>query len=164
MRLLRDRLQIITTVQTIAIAIHVIDTHMRMMCIFDVQQVATLFDVVATTEQHVHFFQGDFLRLRDEEPDEEGEENVDASEEVECVAGRVLVGLRLWEWGWRGDLQAAVVEEGWEELLQDGVCDVLHLRTHAHGLRTYVHGEDLGRPNPDGGSPRWLIEEDEEEK
>jgi hypothetical protein len=50
-----------------------------------------------------------------------------------------------------------VVKEDGEELLEDGVGDVLGLRSHTNGLGANVHGENLGRPNPHSGTPRWFV-------
>lgn len=61
-------------------------------------------------------------------------------------------------------LQSTVIKEGGEELLEDGVGDVLHLRGHAESLSADIHGEDFCGPNPSGCSPCWLVEEDEEEE
>lgn len=62
------------------------------------------------------------------------------------------------------NLQTTLSQENREELVEYEIGHVLPLRTHADGLRTHIHGEDLGRPNPGRGSPRWLIEEDEQEE
>lgn len=62
--------------------------------------------------------------------------------------------LRLWSYR----------EESWEELVHNKVGDVLGLRRHADSLSTNVHGEHFGGPDPDGGTPRGLVEEDEEEE
>ena len=108
------------------------------MSILDTKQVTTLLDVVAATEQNINLFHGNLLGLGDEEPDKEGEQEVDAGEHVEGV-------------------EAAVLQEGGKELLEDGVGDVLGLRGHTDGLSADVHGEDFGGPNPDGRSPGWLV-------
>lgn len=55
-------------------------------------------------------------------------------------------------------------QEKREELVDDQVGDVLGLRSHADGLGTNVHGEDLSGPDPDGGTPGRLVEENEEEQ
>lgn len=98
----------------------------------------TLGDVVGTAEQSVDLFKGDLLGLGNEEEDKDCQQEVDTGEEVEGV-------------------EAIVVEEDGEELLEDGVGDVLSLRSHTHSLRANVHRENLGRPNPDCGTPRWLV-------
>lgn len=54
---------------------------------------------------------------------------------------------------WGRDVQAAISIEGGEELVEDSLSYVLHLRAHAYGLRTDVHGENLGGPNPCRGAP-----------
>lgn len=64
----------------------------------------------------------------------------------------------------RCDLQFFISQKGREELLEDGVGNVLHLRTHADGLCSYIHGEDFSSPNPGRRSPRWFVEEYEEEE
>ena len=107
---------------------------MRVMRIFHTEQIASLGDVVAASEQSVDFLQTDLFGLGDHEPDEDGEQEVDAREHVEGV-------------------EAALVEEGGEELLDDRVGDVLGLRGHADGLGAHVHAEDLGRPDPGRCAP-----------
>lgn len=62
--------------------------------ILDAHDVATLLDVVDTTECCVHLFEHDALGLGDEEVDEGGEEDVDAGEHVEGVEAAFL-GLML---------------------------------------------------------------------
>jgi hypothetical protein len=50
-----------------------------------------------------------------------------------------------------------VLQENGEELLHNTVDNVLRLRTHAHSLRAYVHGEDFGREDPNSGAPTGLV-------
>lgn len=50
-------------------------------------------------------------------------------------------------------LEALVVEEDGEELREDRVGDILHLRTHTNRLGTNIDREDLGSPDPDSGTP-----------
>lgn len=85
------------------------------------------------------------FRFRDEEPDECSQHEIYGGEEPEGV-------------------EAFALEEGREELLEDGVGHVLHLRGHADGLGADVHAEDLGGPDPGGSAPGGLVEEDEEEQ
>jgi len=115
------------------------------MHILNMHQVASLLDMIGASEENIHFFKRYFLGLRDEEEDEDGEENINASEEKEGV-------------------ETTIVQESWEELLQDGVGYVLHLRAHTHSLCAHIHGKNFSGPNPYGGSPRWLVEEDKEEE
>jgi hypothetical protein len=37
--------------------------------------------------------------------------------------------------------------------LEDGVCDVLSLRSHTDSLSTNIHGKDFRCPNPNSGTP-----------
>lgn len=97
-----------------------------------------LCDVVGTTEESINLLEGDLLSLRDEEEDKDRQQEVDTRKEVEGV-------------------EPIVVKEDGEELLEDGVGDVLGLRGHTDGLGANVHGENLGRPDPDGCTPRWLV-------
>ena len=55
-------------------------------------------------------------------------------------------------------LQSTLGKEGREELLQDGVADVLHLGAHSDSLSLDVHG-----PDPYCCSPGGLVEQNEEE-
>lgn len=102
-------------------------------------------DVAGTAKELVHLLERDALCLRDEEDDVADEQAVDASKHVEGV-------------------EPAVLEEEREELLDDGVGDVLRLPGHADALGAHVEREDLGGPDPGDGAPRGLVEEDEEEE
>lgn len=106
---------------------------------------STALDVACSAEELVHLLERDALRLGDEEDDVADEQAVDTREHVEGV-------------------EAAVLEEEWEELLDDGVGDVLRLPGHADTLCADVEREDLGAPDPGDGAPRGLVEEDEEEE
>ncbi len=85
--------------------------------------------MISSAEKDVDLFQRDLFRFRDEEEHEETEEDIHGEEKEEGV-------------------EALVFEEGGEELLEDRVGYVLHLRGHAHGLGAHVHREDLGGPDP----------------
>lgn len=108
------------------------------MGIFNAEKVSALFNVILATKQSVDLFQGDLLGLRNAKPDEYCKEKVDTGKHVEGV-------------------EAAVVEEGREELLDYGIGNVLSLRGHTDSLGSNVHGENFGGPNPGGGTPRWLV-------
>lgn len=105
---------------------------------------ATL-DMACSAEELVHLLERDTLCLGDEEDDVADEQAVDSREHVEGV-------------------EAAVLEEEREELLDDGVGDVLRLPGHADALGAHVERENLGAPDPGDGAPRGLVEEDEEEE
>lgn len=111
----------------------------------DAEDLAALLDVVGAAEQDVDLLEADAPRLGHEEVDEDGEQDVGRHEEEEA-------------------LEPLVVEEDGEELLEDGVADVLHLRAHADGLGAHVDREHLGRPDPRRRAPRRLVEEGEEEQ
>lgn len=68
----------------------VVDSNVRMMRVFDMQQVSTLLDVVLATEQRVDLFEADLLGFRDEEPDEDRKQEVDAGKAVKGVARKYL--------------------------------------------------------------------------
>lgn len=108
----------------------------------DPQHLRALLGVVGAAEQLVHLLERDLLGLGDEEVDKDAEDDVHGHEEEEAV--EPLVG-----------------EEGGEELLEDCVCDVLHLGAHADGLGADVDGEDFGGPHPGCCAPCWLVEEDD---
>lgn len=57
-----------------------------------------------------------------------------------------------------------VRRESREELLKDGVADVLHPRTHPHSLCSDVDRENLCNPVPCRRAPRRLVEEREQEE
>ena len=84
------------------------------------EHLCSLVDVVDAAEQDVDLLERDLLGLGDEEPDEDKEDNVHAHEEEEA-------------------LETDVVEESREELVEDGIGDVLRLRAHTHGLGADVH-------------------------
>lgn len=109
------------------------------------QHLRALVDVVGTTKEHINLLKRDPLRLGYEPPHKGCEADVHRHEEEHA-------------------LQALLLEEDGEELVEDGLGDVLRLRAHPHRLGAHVHGEDLGRPNPDRGAPAGLVEEDEEKE
>jgi hypothetical protein len=106
---------------------------------------ATALDVAGAAEELVHFLKRDTFSLWDEEDDIADEQAVDAREHIEGV-------------------EPAVLEEEREELLHDGVGNVLRLPSHAYTLGPHVEREDFGAPDPGDGAPGWLVEEDEEEQ
>ena len=65
---------------------------------------------------------------------------------------------------WKDESGKHTGQEGGEELLNNGVGNVLHLRAHADSLGAHVHGEHLGGPDPGSGAPGGLVKEDEEEQ
>jgi len=73
------------------------------------QDLSTLLNMILATKQDVDFLKRDLARFGDEEPDEDAETDVDAAEEPEGV-------------------EALSLEEYGEELLEDHVGYVLHLR------------------------------------
>lgn len=80
---------------------------------------SALNDVVGATKDGIHLFEADLLGLRYEEPHEGSQEDVDTSEHVE-------------------DVKPTVLEEDGEELLDNGVDDILGLGAHADSLSTDV--------------------------
>jgi len=76
--------------------------------IFDLQKISSLLNMVGTTEECIHLLKGDFLGLGNEEPDEGSKAEVDACKEIEGI-------------------KAAISKEGREELLEDGVRNILRL-------------------------------------
>lgn len=115
------------------------------MLVVDTHDLASLLDVVGAAKEHINLLQRNLLRLGDEEVHEHAQDHVHSHEEEEA-------------------LEALVGEEGGEELLENGVGDVLHLRAHADGLGADVDGEDLGGVHPRGRAPGRLVEEGEEEQ
>lgn len=99
-----------------------------------VDEILSSGDVVGAAEEGVDLLERHLLGLGNEEVHEHREKHVDAREEIERV-------------------ESVVLEKQREELLEDRVGDVLRLRRHAHCLGTYVHRENLGRPDPDCGTP-----------
>lgn len=121
----------------------------------------------SSTEQNVYLFQRHILRFRDEEPHIEEEQHADGAEHVHsgikcqprtpskrgCRARKVF-NLRI---------KALICQEEREDLLQNGIRDILRLRRDGDGLVAHVHAEDLTCPNPGRGAPRRLEEEGEQE-
>lgn len=128
-----------------SILVGVVRANVSVMRILDVKQVSTLLGVVGTTEKNINFLKSDGLGLRNEEPDKEQEEYIRCHKKEE----RFRSGIGV---------------ESWEELVEDTLSNVLHLRAHADGLGSNVHGENLRCPNPSGRAPRWLVEEDKQEQ
>ena len=85
------------------------------------------------------------LEKDSQEPHKRRKTQIDAREEIKRV-------------------KVVVLQERRKKLLKDGIGHVLRLARHAHRLRAHVHGEDLGRPDPDRRAPRGLVEEGEEEE
>jgi hypothetical protein len=54
----------------------------------------TLFDVIGSTEENIHFLEGDFAGFWDEEDNVKGEDEVDYCEEEECFAVMLLALLQ----------------------------------------------------------------------
>ena len=98
----------------------------------------TLNNMVLTAKDGVHLLEANLLSLWDAEPNEDSKQHIDSGEHVEGV-------------------EALVLQEDGEELLDDGVDDVLALGAHANGLRTDVHGEDLSSEDPDGRAPGGFV-------
>lgn len=109
------------------------------------QHLRALVDVVGSAKEDVHLLKRHHLGLGNQKVDEDDEQEIDGHEEEEA-------------------LEARVVKEQREELVEDGLGDVLCLRAHTHGLGTHIHTEDFGGPDPGCGTPGWLVEEDEEEE
>lgn len=66
-----------------------------MMGILDMQDMATLLNMVLATEELVDFFEADSSSLWDEEPDEKAKKDVHGEEEVEGFAVRLISFLLL---------------------------------------------------------------------
>lgn len=99
---------------------------MRLLCGADAEHLGALIDVVRATEKDVDLLKWYLLRLRDEEVDENGEDEVDRHEEEQA-------------------LEPGVGQEGGEELLEDSVGDILHLGAHSDGLSANVHARKQRR-------------------
>jgi hypothetical protein len=104
----------------------------------NLQYIAPLLHMITPPKQNINLLQTDLLRLGNKEINKTRQQEIDAREHVESV-------------------EAAVVEEDGEELLDDCVGDILRLGGHADGLGADVHGEDFGGPDPDGGAPGGFI-------
>lgn len=61
-------------------------------CVVDAHEIATFVYVVGSTEHGVHLFQHHTLCFWDEEVDEDGKQDVDASEHVEGIETTILQG------------------------------------------------------------------------
>lgn len=101
--------------------------------------------MVRSAEEYIDLLKWNLLGLGNEEVNERGETDVDGHKEKHALEPRV-------------------VEEQWEELVEDSLRDILSLGAHANCLCANVGTEDLGGPDPGGGAPRGLVEEDEEEQ
>jgi len=62
-----------------------VTTNVCVVSIFDLEEISSLLNMVNTTEESIHLLERDFLGLRNEKPDKNGEEEVDASKEVEGI-------------------------------------------------------------------------------
>ena len=102
------------------------------------QHLPTDHNMIIASKQPIHLLQHDQLGLREKQPHEQRQPEIDAREHVEGV-------------------EAAVLQEDGEELLADQVGDVLGLRGHADGLGAHVDGEDLRGVDPDCGAPGGFV-------
>lgn len=93
-----------------------------------------LSNVVGAAKQRIDLLERDLLSLRNEEEDEYCQQEIDSSKHVECV-------------------EATVIQEDGEKLLENSVGNILRLRSHTNGLSANVHREDFGSPNPNGSTP-----------
>ena len=100
--------------------------------------------MISSTKNDIHLLKRDALRLGNEEVNKDGEKDVDRHEKEET-------------------LQTFSGEECREELLENGVGNVLTLRCHTNSLGSDVGGEDFAGPHPGSGAPGWLVEETGEE-
>jgi hypothetical protein len=98
----------------------------------------TLNNMIRATKDSVHLLETNLLGLGHKEPHKRREQHVDAGKHVEGV-------------------EALILEEHGEELLDNAVDDVLGLRAHAYGLRADVHGEDFGSEDPDCCAPGGFV-------
>jgi len=64
---------------------------------------------------------------------------------------RISSGSRSWKYG--STYKTTVVVKCGEELVENDLRNILHLRAHPNGLGSNVHGEDFGSPNPSRSSP-----------
>lgn len=143
------------------ISTQVINANVSMMRILDMQQIASLLSMIGAAEEHIDFLERHTFGLWDEEPDKDGEEDIGSHEEEERFPIAKLAPFP--PISGKNDLQSTIRIKRREELVEDALGDVLHLRAHSHGLRSDVHGENLGSPNPSRGTPGWFVEENEEE-
>ena len=109
-----------------------------MVSILNPHHLSTVIDVVLAAEQSINLLEHDSPSLGDKEVNKQRQEYVYPGEHIEGV-------------------ESTVLQEGGEELLDDGVGDVLGLRGHAHGLGADVHTENLRGPDPHGSAPRWFV-------
>ena len=111
-----------------------------MLRIIHAHNIRALLHMIHAAKQRIHVLQRHLPCLRNPQPDKHRQSKVDASKKEKGV-------------------ETAFGEEAREELLEDGVDDVLSLRGHADGLGADVEGEDFGGPDPDCGAPGWFVEE-----
>jgi hypothetical protein len=62
-----------------------ISTNVCVVSIFDLEEISSLLNMVGTTEESIHLLERDSLGLRNEKPDKDGEEYVNAGKEVEGI-------------------------------------------------------------------------------
>jgi hypothetical protein len=55
------------------------------MCIFDVQKICSLFDMIGCAKENVDFFEGYLPGFWDQEPNEDSETKVDSEEEEKSI-------------------------------------------------------------------------------
>lgn len=97
-------LDILNVNGTLLVVAAVLDLH----CLLVRENLLTVRDMVGAAEESVNFLEGDLLSLRDEKPHEESKQEVDTREQVERI-------------------EAVVVDEDREELLEDCIGDILCL-------------------------------------
>ena len=100
------------------------------LCLWSAKYLSPLIHMVSTAEENVNLLQRNLLRLGDEEPDKHNQQEVGCHEEVKTF-------------------QALVLQECREELLKDGIGDVLHLTAHANCLSTNIHAGKRLLAQPD---------------
>lgn len=121
-----------------------------MVWVVNIKQVASLLSVVLAAEENIDFFEWNVFGFGDEEPNEQRQTDITCHEEEERLTASLLA---MFSKSGEIFIQAAVCVECREELVENNLSHVLHLRAHADGLRSDVHRENLRRPNPGRSTP-----------
>lgn len=109
------------------------------------KQLSSLDCMILVTKEYINLLKRNPSRFRNKKVNVECQHNIHGHEKEQA-------------------LESSVLQEDWEELLENGIGDILHLGAHANSLRADIHGEDLRSPDPGCRAPGRFVEENEQEE